>query len=368
MKNITVMLKPASSACNMRCRYCFYADVSSLRDCPSYGLMTAEVRERVIENIFASLAPGDRLNLAFQGGEPTLAGLGWFRALTEQVRTIGKGVRVSYSLQTNGLLLDDEWCAFLKEHRFLVGLSLDGYAKNHNACRPDHKGEGTFSRILEAKQRMDRHGVDYNVLTVLTNELARHPQQVWRFLKEQDIRYVQFIPCLGPLEGEDSPYALTPRRYAEFYTGLFDRWHEAFARDEYISVKLFDDLVRLLAFGECNACGLLGFCTPQLIVEADGGVYPCDFYVLDNYRMGDLSKEPLDSFWPEKAKTFLEREREALPLCGSCPFRRICNGGCQRMRREICYSPTDSTCGHRLLLEKLMPRLQAVAASQRGYR
>ena len=95
MKNITVMLKPASSACNMRCRYCFYADVSSLRDCPSYGLMTAEVRERVINNIFASLAPGDRLNLAFQGGEPTLAGLGWFRALTEQVRAIGKGVRVS---------------------------------------------------------------------------------------------------------------------------------------------------------------------------------------------------------------------------------------------------------------------------------
>ena len=365
MKNITVMLKPASSACNMGCRYCFYADVSSLRDCPSYGIMTDEVRERVIGNIFACLAPGDRLALAFQGGEPTLAGLDWFRAMTEQVRLLSKGIRVSYSLQTNGLLLDDDWCAFLKEHKFLVGLSLDGYPKNHDACRPDRKGDGTFSRVLEAKKRMDRHGVEYNILTVLTGELARHPQQVWRFLKEQEIRYVQFIPCLGPLEGKDSPFALTPKRYAEFYTALWSRWHEAFARDEYISVKLFDDLVRLLAFGECNACGLLGSCQPQLIVEADGGVYPCDFYVLDGYRMGDLTREPLDSFWPGKARPFLERPREELALCRDCPYRRICNGGCQRMRREICYSPEDMVCGHRLLLEKLMPDLQRVAMSQR---
>ena len=276
--------------------------------------------------------------------------------------------QITWSLQTNGLLLDDEWCAFLKEQKFLVGLSLDGYAKNHNACRPDAKGDGTFSRVLEAKARMDRHGVDYNILTVLTNDLARHPQQVWKFLKEQQIQYVQFIPCLGPLEEESGPYALTPKRYAEFYTSLWTRWHEAFARDEYISIKLFDDLVRLLAFGECNACGLLGFCQPQLIVEADGGVYPCDFYVLDGYRMGDLTKEPLDSFWPEKARPFLERPTEPLPLCADCPFRRICGGGCQRMRREVCYDAGDKTCGHRLLLEQLMPQLQAVAASQRGYR
>ena len=368
MRNITVMLKPASSACNMRCRYCFYADVSSLRDCPSYGVMTKEVREQVVRNIFAGLKPGDRVNLAFQGGEPTLAGLPWFRAMAEQVRELSRGIRVSWSLQTNGLLLDDEWCAFLKEHDFLVGLSLDGYAKNHNACRPDAKGEGTFSRVLEAKARMDRHGVDYNVLTVLTGELARHPQQVWKFLREQKIQYVQFIPCLGPLEGDGSPYALTPKRYAEFYTALWSRWHEAFARDEYISVKLFDDLVRLLAFGECNACGLLGACQPQLIVEADGGVYPCDFYVLDGYRMGDLTKEPLDSFWPEKARPFLERPAEPLPLCADCPYRRMCNGGCQRMRQEVCYSPGDTACGHRLLLEQIMPQLRAVAASQRGYR
>lgn len=365
MKNLTVMLKPASSACNMRCRYCFYADVSSLRDCRSYGVMSEEVRERVLENIFSALAPGDRLNLAFQGGEPTLAGLNWFRKFTAQAEALGKGIHISYALQTNGLLLDEAWCAFLKEKNFLVGLSLDGYAKNHNACRPDAHGDGTFSRVLEAKQRMDRVGVEYNILTVLTGDLARHPQQVWRFLLEQKIGYVQFIPCLGPLEEQSSPFALTPRRYAEFYIALFDRWYNAFCQGNYISVKLFDDLARLLAFGECNACGLLGFCQPQLIVEADGGVYPCDFYVLDEYRMGSLASEPLDRLFPGKARPFLERAVGEMPLCAQCPYRRLCGGGCQRMRREVCYAPGENLCGHALLLDKIFPRLQKISAGLR---
>ena len=362
MKNLTVMLKPASSACNMRCRYCFYADVSSLRDCRSYGIMAEDTLKRVLDHIFSSLAPGDRLNLAFQGGEPSLAGLDFFRNLVEQVKVRAKGIRVDYAFQTNGLILDEDWCRFLKENKFLVGLSLDGYAKNHNACRPDVHGEGTFSRILETKQRMDRMGVEYNILTVLTGELARHPQQVWRFLEEQKIQYVQFIPCLGPLEEAGSPWALTPKRYAEFYSALFDRWYEAFRKGNYISVKLFDDLARLLAFGECNACGLLGFCQPQLIVEADGSVYPCDFYVLDEYRMGNLASEPLDSFWPEKAKPFLERQKEAMPLCQSCPYRRMCSGGCERMRREVCYAPGENLCGHKMLLDRIYPRLREIAA------
>lgn len=365
MKRITVMLKPASSACNMRCRYCFYADVSSLRDCRSYGLMTDAVLEQVLDAIFSFLAPGDRLDLAFQGGEPTLAGLDFFRRLVELVKVRARGIRVSYAFQTNGLLLDEAWCRFLKENGFLVGLSMDGYAKNHNACRPDAHGEGTFSRVLETKQRMDRMGVEYNILTVLTAELARHPQQVWRFLEEQKIQYIQFIPCLGPLEEASSPWALTPRRYAEFYSALFDRWYEAFRKGNYISIKLFDDLTRLLAFGECNACGLLGFCQPQLIVEADGSVYPCDFYVLDDYRMGDLTKEPLAAIFPEKAKPFLERQTEAMPLCQSCPYRRMCGGGCQRMRREVCYAPGEDLCGHKMLLDRIFPRLQAIAASIR---
>ena len=365
MKSITVMIKSASSVCNMRCRYCFYADVSGLRSQASYGIMARDTLERVLDNVFAGLERGDRLNLAFQGGEPTLAGLDWFRQAVQLARARADGIRLSFSLQTNGLALDEEWCRFLKDNDLLVGLSLDGYAKNHNACRPDVHGEGTFSRVLEAKQRMDRMGVEYNILTVLTGELARHPQQIWRFLEEQKIRYVQFIPCLEPLEGADSPWALTPKRYAEFYSALFDRWYEAFRKGNYISVKLFDDLARLLAFGECNACGLLGFCQPQIIVEADGSVYPCDFYVLDGYRMGSLAQSPLPELFPEKAKPFLERPCPEKALCVQCPYRRICNGGCQRMRREVFYGPGDSSCGHRLLLDAIYPRLRQIASRLR---
>ena len=360
------MMKPASSLCNMRCAYCFYADVSSAREVASFGLMPPDTRRAILKNIFSGLEPGDQLTLAFQGGEPTLAGLEFFRDLVREAGELRGGVRVDYALQTNGYLLDEAWCAFLKEHRFLVGLSLDGPAPFHDANRLDAQQEGTFRRVLAAMERMDRFQVEYNVLTVLTNRLARHPQQIWRFLEERNIQYVQFIPCLGPLEGEGGPHTLTPRRYAQFYTALFDLWYRAFQGGRYRSVKLFDDLVNLLALGQRTACGITGQCLPQIIVEADGGVYPCDFYVLDQYRAGDLRSQPLN-------KIFLSPVMAQFPLrpcqppvqCGDCPYRPICNGGCKRMRREVFCAP-DGTCGHRLFLDAALSRLQQVARQAGG--
>lgn len=368
MKHISVMLKPASSLCNMRCKYCFYADVSSLRDVASYGVMTEETAHSVLSNIFCDLEVGDALTLAFQGGEPTLAGLDFFRDFVREAgRLAAKGVRVSYALQTNGLLLDDGWCAFLREHDFLVGLSLDGPAAYHDANRLDAARKGTFQRVLEAKRRMDRYGVAYNVLMTLSNTLARHPQQIWRFIEEQDLRFVQMTPCLGPLDHQKSVYALTPERYASFYTAFFDLWYQSFRGGVYRSVKLFDDLINLLARGECNACGLLGRCQSQIIVEADGSVYPCDFYVLDPYRMGNLAEQPLRQVWDAgQAGGFLTRPREPLPLCTACPYRSICGGGCQRMRREVFYAPGSPVCGHRAFLDASIGRMRQIAMEIRG--
>ena len=367
MKQLSVMLKPASSLCNMRCRYCFYADVSSQRAVASYGLMQPETARAILANLFADLEPGDRLTLAFQGGEPTLAGLGFFEDLVEEVQKYReKKVQVHYALQTNGLLLDDAWCAFLRRHDFLVGLSMDGPAACHNANRVDAGGKGTFRQVLAAKQRMDRHGVAYNVLMTLTGQLARHPQQVWNLMEEQDLRFVQFTPCMGPLDGPESPYALSPARYASFYTALFQRWYDSYCRGVYRSVKLFDDLVNLLAFGQCNACGLVGRCQPQLVVEADGSVYPCDFYVLDRYRTGTLTTDTLRTVYESPvALQFLQRPADPLTLCGQCPYRTICSGGCQRMRPMVCYKPGDTACGHRAFLDSCMGQLQELAALSR---
>ncbi len=363
MKQLSIMIKPASSLCNMRCKYCFYADVSSLRSVDSFGIMAQDTTDRVLGHIFSDLAPGDRLILAFQGGEPTLAGLDYFRHVSEVAAPHRvRGVLVQYAIQTNGLLLDEEWCQFLHEQNYLVGLSLDGPALYHDANRLDAQQKGTFQRVMAVKRRMDRQHVEYNVLMVLTNQMARHPQQIWRFIEEQNLRYVQFTPCMGPLEGEGGQYALTPRRYAGFYQTLFDLWYQRYRQGRYISIKLFDDLVNLLAYGECNACGLLGQCQAQIIVEADGSVYPCDFYVLDHFRAGRLLEDSLRTVYESPVmQAFTRRPKEALPLCADCPYRRICGGGCARMRREVFYAPEDTECGHRLFLDACIGRIQQLA-------
>lgn len=363
MKHMTVMIKPASSLCNLRCKYCFYADVSSLREVRSFGIMTEATAKAVIANIFSDLQPGDAVTFSFQGGEPTLAGLDFYKYFANMVDSYAvQGIRVGYTLQTNGFVIDEAWCEFLKERSFLVGLSLDGPRQYHNACRVDASGSGTFSNVMRAKKLFDHSGVEYNVLLVLTRELARHPKQVWTFLEQEQIQYAQFIPCLGPLEGADSPYALTPERYASFYTELFRLWHDSYRRGRYISIKLFDDYVNLLAFGQCNACGLLGFCHAQIIVEADGSVYPCDFYVLDEYRAGSLADTGLASVLSSPVmKQFQSRGHENLHLCGSCPYRRICGGGCKRMKDSVFYRPEDRVCGHKLFLDSAIRDLQELA-------
>ena len=366
MKQVAVMLKPASSLCNLRCRYCFYADVSDSRAVRSFGVMERETARKILENIFSCLEPPDAVTIAFQGGEPTLAGLDFYRFFTEEADRLRGRVRVTYALQTNGILLDEEWCRFLKERKFLVGLSMDALRAEHDQNRVDAAGKGTYARVSAARAMLARCGVDYNVLTVLTGALARHPQQVWNWLCKEDIRYVQFIPCLDELDGGNSPFALTPERFAGFYTQLFGLWKADLARGRYRSVKLFDDLVHLFADGSCHACGLTGYCSPQIVVEADGSVYPCDFYALDEYRVGNLAEERLDGLYEAPAMAaFRARPTQKPELCVSCAYAPACGGGCPRMRREVCGNPDAATCGYRMFLDECLPDIRQIARRER---
>ena len=168
MKQISVLIKPASSLCNIRCKYCFYANVSALREVRSFGKMTLEVAEKMITNIFQDLADGDVLTLAFQGGEPTLAGLSYFEHIVALVVAQVKQIDVHYTIQTNGMVINEQWCRFLKANNFLVGLSIDGHPLYHDLNRIDPKGSGTFHRVMLTKQLFDTYDIDYNVLCVLT--------------------------------------------------------------------------------------------------------------------------------------------------------------------------------------------------------
>lgn len=366
MKQLSVMIKPASSRCNLRCRYCFYADVSRRREVAGYGFMREDTMRSLIENIYRDLEDGDSVSFAFQGGEPTLAGLPFFETFAAEVEKQPVKARVSWALQTNGTMLDDAWCTFLKKRRFLVGLSLDGYAALHNENRLDAEGRGTFRPVMHAKRLLDRHGVEYNVLCVLTNEAARHPQQIWRFLLDEHIRHVQFIPCLDELGvTRKNPWALTPRRFYSFYAALFPLWQKESLAGNYISVKLYDDIVNLFVRGQVTACGINGRCQPQYIVEADGSVYPCDFYVLDEYRAGSLKDGTLKKAFEHMIRSGFLDPRAMLPAtCRACPYLNACRGGCKRMQGAMYVD--DGFCGYRALLDGCLQPLCATGRTLIG--
>lgn len=370
MRRFSIMLKPASSACNLRCRYCFYADLAGKRDTFCFGSMSHETVEKILVNLSRDLKPGDGVEFAFQGGEPTLVGLDWYRDFVSMAKDILKQRQVTYALQTNGTMLNREWAQFLKENGFLVGLSIDGLPKFHNSCRVDSAGNGTYAMVMDAVQLLREYRVDFNILCTLTAEIARHPAQIWGWICKNQFDYVQFTPCLDELGAPGkSSYAIHPRRFSEFYTKLFPLWLADFRAGKYRSIKFFDDVVNLLAFGTPTACGIHGACQCQMVLEADGSAYPCDFYCLDQYRLGNLREDSLlDMVRSETAKAFVNREREESPLCSQCRYDSFCGRGCRRMQREVYCGPGDTVCGYRQFLDSAMPALQQIAAAQRKYR
>lgn len=351
MKIYNIMIKTASSLCNMRCKYCFYADVSKSRAVFSYGIMSEETMICILKNIKKGIQKGDRVNFAFQGGEPTLSGLDYFVRFTEVVSK-WDGILVSYALQTNAIGIDEKWCKFLKKHKFLVGVSFDILPEAHDCARVDVLGKGTYARVLQSIELLKKHKIDFNVLCTLTNSIARHPEKVWKQLLKLDVEYVQFTPCLGELDGNNSTYALTPKRFASFYTQIFTYWYNDYRAGKYRSIKLFDDVVNQMILGKPTSCGMDGSCRAQLVVEADGSVYPCDFYCLDEYKLGNLARQTIDELLlSQKVVEFLKCSNEKCDLCKNCTYFQFCGGNCRRMRAEICIGTDKSFCGYREFLD-----------------
>lgn len=221
----TFLIKPASGMCNMRCRYCFYTDEVQTRSGEPLGLISREITRALICKGFSGLSRGDSVSFLFQGGEPTLAGLGYFQYFTDTVDEINTArVPVQYAIQSNGLMMDGAWTEFLRDHHFLVGLSLDGTKDLHDNNRVDAQGRGTWNRAAQSAARLQSKGVPVNFLCVVTKQLARSPQKVYATLKKLGGRYLQFIPCLDPVGAPRGamPYSLLPEEYGHFLCTLFD--------------------------------------------------------------------------------------------------------------------------------------------------
>jgi len=325
--------------------------------------MPAEVTDKILDNIFRDIDDKDEINFAFQGGEPTLAGLPWYRHFIETVSARKNNCAVNYAFQTNGLLLDETWCDFFRENKFLVGLSIDAAKRFHDRNRFSGKGAGTFTACMQSKELLEKNHVDYNVLCVLTSDLAKEPERAWRFIINENIRYIQFIPCLEPPDnqqdlGKSTGNTLRPALFAKFYSRLLPLWISEFEKGNYISIKLFDDVVNYFLKGIPGSCGINGVCHNQYVIEADGGVYPCDFYAFDRYKSGNLSEStPREIFDTEKVQSFLNEKPELPKICESCRFSNACHGGCKRMRNVMYAGAGDIACGFKSFLEKCLDPL-----------
>ena len=369
MKNLSIMIKPASSLCNLRCKYCFYKDISDMREVQSYGIMQEQTVKSMLDHIYADLKRGDKITFAFQGGEPTIAGLDYYRNFVQQVRERDKGIQVTYALQTNGTLIDKEWCQFLKEQLFLVGVSFDLLKEEHDEARVDARHAGTYESVLQTIHLLEFYKVDYNVLCTLTSEVAKEPQKIWKNILELDLQYVQFTPCLDDLENpEGNAYALTPELFSSFYKRMFSMWLKHFRKGKYRSIKMFDDLINLVAFHTPTACGMNGLCQPQLIIEADGSVYPCDFYCLDEYKLGSICEQSLEELYKKSMESPTKKRDPLPPICKTCDFKKICNGGCKRMQNNVCFSKDKEYCGNEEFLKYAIQDIVEIAKEEIAYR
>lgn len=334
MPPIHLLIKPASSSCNLACKYCFYHDVSEKREIKSYGKMNEETLECIVQKVFEK-AEGS-CTFAFQGGEPTLVGLDFYKKLVKLQKKYNKGgITVHNAIQTNGLLITEEWAVFFAKHHFLVGLSLDGNEVVNNELRVFRDGTGSFLRIMETAKLFDAVSVDYNILTVITKQVAENIKEIYKFYKTSGFGYLQFIPCLDDIGEEKGEkfYSLTPLLYEKFLKDLFDEWYKDMEKGNFIYIRYFENLIQKILGYYPEACGMMGVCTHQYVIEADGGVYPCDFYVMDQYKIGNLQEDTLEEIEINRKNiNFIEQSILKDAGCMKCKWHKLCHGGCRRDR------------------------------------
>ena len=338
MPALSVMLKPASSACNMRCKYCFYHDVAQSREQLSFGAMSKKTACALIDSAL-EFAGGESVYFSFQGGEPLLAGKEFFRFFFERVDKSKGKTRINYAVQTNGTLIDEEWAELFAASGALVGLSLDG-GRDDNAFRMRADFSPAFNDIMRGASLLQAAGAQFNVISVVTGKLADNIERVYAFFKECGFKYLQFIPCLRPLGSkEEGELYMTNEQYAHFLTALFRLYVHDMERGDYVSIRRFDNWVRMLRGEQFEECGVGGFCTRQFVVEANGNVYPCDFYCLDKWLLGNINTRSFEQMARSPlAQNFIASSFIMPSRCANCEYFDLCRGGgCKRARTSYDY-------------------------------
>jgi len=355
------MAKPIGSTCNLDCAYCYYLSKATLPDGPGTGRMSKEVLEEFIKGYIDGVA-GDEVVFSWQGGEPTLLGLDFFRTVVELEKKYAKpGQKIENDLQTNGTLITEEWCSFLKENRFLVGLSIDGPRELHDKYRVTKNNEPTFEKVFKAAKLLERYRVPFNTLTCVSRFNARRALDVYRFLRREiGSTYMQFIPIVEyrgfertaphkwsgdslPKDGDPealpghqdsivTEWSVDPDDWGYFLCKTFDEWLKKDVGK--VLVNHFETLVAQHLGLPSQLCIYNEFCGKGVAVEHDGSVFACDHYVYPEYRLGNIMDKPLSTLVFTRTQVkFGYAKNETLPQqCGACPYLTDCWGECPKNR------------------------------------
>ena len=327
----SLLIKPASAVCNLDCAYCFYLDreADPYKDLPARR-MTLETLERLVDTFLFYSYPNSVF--AFQGGEPMLAGLKFYEKLIEFQKQYGRdGQNVSNALQTNAIQIDEAWCSLFREYNWLLGVSIDGPEEINDRYRLNKAGHGTWKLVMQGIETLQKNKVEFNVLCVLSQANVEKPKELYKFFRGLGIDYVQYIP-LAEFDGQGNPlpFTITPGQYGRFLCEIFDLW---WPERRKVRVRFFDNLAEALAGQKPGSCTMHETCDSYCVVEYNGDVYPCDFFVEKDWKLGNIN---LDS-WPEisrRQRRYAFAAKKALPRpeCQACEYQSTCKAGCPKMR------------------------------------
>lgn len=362
MKEFSLLIKPASFDCNLRCKYCFY-----LRKEELFGTCTHRMSDEILEKMVSSFIALDIRNHIFswQGGEPTMMGVDFFKKALDLMQKYGNGKNVTNTLQTNGILLNDAWAKVLHDYNFLIGLSLDGPAIIHNENRFDAAGKGTHHKVIDAMKLLERNKVEFNILTLVNQANVKRPAEVYRYLKNLGVKYHQYIECVEfTPSGELAPFAISGVEWGKFICQIFDEWYK---HDRYtVSVRLFDTILTKLVDRQAIACNVARDCRQYLVVEYNGDVYPCDFFVEPRFKLGNIMeyswKEMLDSPLYEK---FGMRKCAADEHCSECQWLGLCAGCCPKNRpdhKQDAKAVSELCAGWKMFYSHTIKRFKSMAS------
>jgi uncharacterized protein len=356
----SLLVKPAGADCNLACTYCFYLEKCGLYPQTKVHRMSDETLHRMIGSYMRTRQPS--YSFGWQGGEPTLMGLDFFRKVTSYQQELAPpGAQVSNGLQTNGSLIDDEFARHLADYRFLLGVSLDGPEDVHDTYRRLAGGGGSYARVRRGIEALQRHSVEFNILVLVSRANIGRAAEVYRFLRSEGFRYLQFIPCVEfDDSGSLSDFAVTGEEWGRFISEIFDEWYPTDTRK--VSIRLFDSVLQFLVNGQYTMCSMGGSCNSYLVVEHSGDIYPCDFYVESELKLGNVHDTELGSVFnkPESVK-FARKKTKWAEECASCQFLSFCSGDCPK-QREARDDHRSWLCeGWKHFYEHSLPHFRALA-------